>query len=121
MLPTARSLKLLRDRGYRCAVVEKWNPHARIKQDLFGFIDILAIKGGETLAVQATSGSNVAARLTKIAEADATKDVLAAGWTIKVHGWRKIAKSGRWECREVDAIAGLVALGGASPCGAAGG
>ena len=101
MLPTARSLKLLRERGYRCAVVEKWNPHARIRQDLFGVVDILAIKGPETLAVQATSGSHVADRVTKIAESEAIADIRAAGWSFYVHGWRKLA-NGRWEVREVD-------------------
>lgn len=101
MLPTARSLKVLRERGYRCAVVERWNPYARIRQDLFGVVDILAIKAGETLAVQATSGSNVASRVTKIASSEATPDIRAAGWRFVVHGWRKNAK-GRWDLREVD-------------------
>lgn len=101
MSPTQRSLKLLRSRGYRAAVVEKWNPHAKIRQDLFGVVDVLAIKAGETLAVQATSGSNVSKRVTKIAESDAIGDIRAAGWGFHVHGWRKNAK-GRWQCREVD-------------------
>ena len=83
------------------AVVEKWNPHARIRQDLFGVVDVIGIREGETLAVQATSGSNVAARVKKIAESDATPVIRAAGWRFAVHGWRKGA-NGRWACREVD-------------------
>lgn len=101
MSPTQRSLKLLRERGYRAAIVEKWNPHARIRQDLFGIIDLLAIRGSETLAVQTTSGSHVAERLKKIEDSEAIADIRAAGWGFHVHGWRKGA-NGRWACREVD-------------------
>ncbi len=101
MTPTQRSLAHLKDAGYRAAVVEKWNPHARIRQDLFGCIDILAVGNGETIAVQTTSGSNVAARVKKIAENEALPDIRAAGWKIFVHGWRKAA-NGRWTLRVVD-------------------
>ena len=101
MTPTQRTLKKLRGEGYMAAVVEKWNPHARIRQDLFGVVDVIGIREGETLAVQATSGSNVAARVKKIAESDATPVIRAAGWRFAVHGWRKGA-NGRWACREVD-------------------
>lgn len=100
MSPTQRSLKHLREQGYRVAVVEKWNPHARIRQDLFGFIDLLAIKGPETLAVQSTSRGNVSARVKKITEAEALSDVRKANWRIVVHGWGKL-KAG-WTLKEVD-------------------
>lgn len=101
MTPTQRSLNHLRKLGYRAAVVEKWNSHARLRQDLFGIVDILAIKEGETLAVQTTSWSNVAARIRKIAESEATPDMRAAGWRIEVHGWRKAA-NGRYVLRVED-------------------
>ena len=61
--PTQRSLAHLRALGYRVAIVERWNPFARIRQDLFGVLDLLAVKDGEILGVQVTSGSNVAARI----------------------------------------------------------
>lgn len=107
--PTQRTLAALRSLGYLAAVVERWNPHAKIRQDLFGFIDVLAVgrddnlPGGpqRTLAVQATSGSNVASRLTKLrsdAVAPAVARVQAAGWTVEVWGWRKNSK-GRWTLR----------------------
>ena len=102
--PTQRSLEHLRKGGYLPAVVEKWNMHARIRQDLFGFIDVLAVKDGETLAVQATSDSNVSSRVAKIASEELAEKVAAvrkAGWRIVVHGWRKAA-NGRWQLREVD-------------------
>lgn len=101
MSPTQRTLAHLRGLGYRCAVVEHWNSFTRRRHDLFGIIDVLALKGIETLAVQTTSGSNVSARVKKFTETDATWDMRAAGWTLRVHGWRKNAK-GRYVLREVD-------------------
>lgn len=101
MTPTQRTLAYLRKHGYTAAVVEKWNPHAKIRNDLFGFIDVLALRGDETLAVQATSGSNTSARVKKIADAEHLSVVREAGWRIEVHGWRKNA-SGRWTIRIVD-------------------
>lgn len=87
--------------GYVAAVVEHWNPHARIRQDLFGFIDVLALGAGEVLAVQATSGTNAAARVRKIADHPNFGAVRKAGIRIEVWAWRKIA-SGKWDCRVVD-------------------
>lgn len=99
--PTSRTLKALRAAGWRAAVVERWNPHAHIRQDLFGVVDVLAVREGETLAVQATTGDHVAHRVNKIADADATADIRAAGWRFEVWGWRKNS-AGRWVCRVVD-------------------
>ena len=98
--PTQRSLEKLRAEGYLCQIVERWNPHARIRQDLFGIGDILAIREGETLLVQTTSRGNVAARVTKIRESEHLDKILAAGWKITVHGWGKL-KAG-WTCKIVD-------------------
>lgn len=97
--PTQRSLKHLREQGYAVAVTEKWNPHARIRQDLFGFIDMLAIKDGQTLAIQTTSASAFAARKAKIQGHENLPVVLLAGWKVIVHGWRKNSKN-KWVLRE---------------------
>lgn len=106
MTPTQRSLKELRKAGWLVAVVEKWNPHVRIRQDLFGFADLLAVKGDQVLLVQTTSTSNVAARLGKI-RAEAKSHVWLAGQNrrIVVHGWAKRGPRGKrklWECREIE-------------------
>jgi hypothetical protein len=98
--PTSRSLAALRERGYLAAVVERWNAFARIRQDLFGVLDLVAVREGETLGVQTTSGSNVAARIRKIQDSPALAQLRAAGWRIVVHGWRK--SKGRWVLREED-------------------
>lgn len=99
--PVSRSLKVMRERGYRAQVVERFNQFAKVRHDLFGIVDIVCVGNGETIGVQATSGSNVASRIKKIEDSDALADLRDAGWKIVVHGWRKSAK-GRWELREVD-------------------
>lgn len=88
MSPTQRSLKYLRKIGWRVAITEHYNAFARVRQDLFGFIDLLAICPTEKpLAVQTTTKSNMYARVTKILELPSTPDVLKGGMAIQVHGW----------------------------------
>lgn len=101
MSPTQRTLAELRKRGYLAAVTERWNPFAKIRQDLFGIIDVLAVGNGQTVAVQCTSASNLSSRIKKIADSDATKILRDSGWVILAHGWRKNA-AGKWVLREVD-------------------
>lgn len=100
MTPTQRTLKHLRDLGYLAEVVEKWVPGANIRRDLFGFVDVLAIRPGETLAVQCTS-TGVAERIRKIAESATIGAVREAGWRVQVFGWRKAA-NGRYALRVED-------------------
>jgi hypothetical protein len=93
--PTQLTLRHLRAEGWPLVeVVEHWNPHARIRQDLFGFIDVIAVGPQGTLAVQATSATNVSSRVRKIGEHPNVAQVREAGWKILVYGWAK--KSGRW-------------------------
>ncbi len=99
--PTQRTLAELRRRGYLAQVVEHWVPGARVRRDLFGFIDVLAIKPDEVLGVQACAGASVAARVAKIAEHENVGQVREAGVRIMVWGWRKNS-AGRWVLREVD-------------------
>lgn len=99
---TALSLAHLRAQGYLCDVVEKRLPHTFITKDLFGFIDILAVKRGEVLGVQTTgdNGGNVAARIRKIAEHENIGPVRESGMRLIVHGWKKTKAGPR--LREVD-------------------
>lgn len=98
--PTQRSLKLMRSRGYRAQVVERYNAYAKVRVDLFEIIDIVCVGRNETVGVQATSATNVSSRVNKIAEAEALADLRDAGWKLLVHGWKKV--KGRWTVREVD-------------------
>lgn len=102
MTPTQRSLAYLRKNGYTVAITERWNAHAGIRQDLFGCIDLIALRGDETLGVQTTSGPNVAARVRKIADNEHLPALRAAGWTLHVHGWSKPKGSRFWMLRTVD-------------------
>ena len=101
MSPTQRSKAHLEKQGYRVAITEHWCPFSHRRKDFFNIVDLLAIREGETLAVQTTSGSNVSARVKKIAESDAIADIRAAGWGFHVHGWKR-GTNGRYTLREVD-------------------
>lgn len=99
--PTQRSLADLRKNGWIAEVVERWIPGANIRKDLFGFVDIVAVRDGEKpLLVQTTSRSNVSARLKKIAAAEILP-LLLSNFRVEVHGWAKNSK-GRWEVRVVN-------------------
>ena len=100
--PTSRSLEVMRERGYFAEVVERWIPGANVRKDFAGFIDILCIhrERGDIVGVQATSGSNVAARVDKIINHENVGAVRKGGIRILVHGWAK--RKGRWQLREVD-------------------
>jgi hypothetical protein len=100
--PTQRSLAHMRELGYVCAVVEKWNPHAKVRQDLYGFIDVLCVKDEDIVGVQAcsSSGGDVAERVRKITEHD-NWPLVCKAIRVVVHGWRKNA-AGRWTLREVE-------------------
>src|SRR5215475_11295037 len=94
--PTQRSLKLMRDRGYLCAVTERWNAFKKCRQDLFGFIDVLAIRGDETVAIQTTYESTYASLW-----ASGTRSIV-------VHGWSKKGPRGKrktWQCEEISVAA----------------
>lgn len=103
----SRSLAFLRGFGWWCEVVERWDSFAKIRRDLLGFADVLALRPGEPpLLVQVTSGSNVSARLRKIQNSTTARLWLETGGQIEVHGWskRKVKRGGKllhWEVRVV--------------------
>lgn len=109
MTPTQRSLAYLRKTWPLVAVVERWNPHAKIRQDLFQFIDIICIGHNEVLAVQTTSDSNVSARVQKVTSTPAAAIwLMSPSRKIVVHGWAKKGPRGKrklWELREVEIMA----------------
>ena len=98
--PTQRSLEYLRELGYHCESVEKWNSFTKQRKDLWGWCDILAIRKDEVLAVQVTA-SAVADRIKKIQDSTTVALVRDAGIRIEVHGWRKNSK-GRYVIRVED-------------------
>lgn len=91
-----RTADVWRERGYSFEIVEHYNAFAGRKNDLFGFIDALAVGPEGIVGVQMTSKSNMAARMTKAKAAPAYKNWLASGARFVVMGWEK-NKSGRYE------------------------
>lgn len=101
MSPTQLTLRKWRNAGYMVQVVEHWVPQARIRRDLFGFVDVVAVGHGETVGIQTTSAKNMSARVRKIEEMPEIVATLRdANWRLVVEGWRKPAH--RWISREVE-------------------
>jgi hypothetical protein len=103
--PTSRSLNLLRRERWLTGVVESWIPKLNIRRDLFGFADIIAVHPVERvfLLVQATSRSNISARLNKAKSLRTLSDWLRAGGRFEVWGWEQ--SNGKWEVRRVEVLA----------------
>ena len=100
--PTALSIdKLWADGCQLVQKVEVWNAFARRRNDLFECWDILAVRDGETIAVQTTSRTNVSSRMKKIAETGSTPHLRKAGWRLLVHGW-DTGPDGKHRLREED-------------------
>ena len=106
--PTQRALAYCKKQGWEAAIVERWNPYARIRQDLFGFADLVVLRPSEGVyAVQVTS-TGVAERIAKIKAEPRALAWLRAGGKIEVWGWRKLkvkrgGKAVRWTMR-VEAV-----------------
>jgi hypothetical protein len=90
MRPTQKTLAYLRREGWLAEVTERWNAFAYRRQDLFGFVDIVAIKGDLLWCVQCTSFANVPARMAKIlANTNAPHVHNGLSRFVVVMGWRK--------------------------------
>ena len=107
---TQRTLRALRQGGYICGIVESFNHYAGvilptgkrsgIRQDLFGFIDIVAIKPIGICGIQ-SCGQSFAEHDRKILENEFAPEWLKAGGSIELYGWRKLKlkrgrKATRW-------------------------
>lgn len=99
--PTQRALKIYRQRGCKVFITEKWNTFARIRQDAFGFGDLLVIDvdSSQILLVQVTSGANHNARVKKILGIPEASAWIKAGGKIAVMSFKKM-KNGRYEMKE---------------------
>jgi len=100
MNPTERTLRALRAQGYTAQVVEKWNPHARVRHDLFGCIDIVAIHDNHVgvLGVQACADSSISLRRAKAENEPRIAQWIRTGNRFQVWGW---AKKGPRGCRKL--------------------
>lgn len=101
--PTQRSLAHLRKQGCVAQVVERYNQHAHVRQDLFGCIDVVALHpDGTTIGVQACAMSSVSERVKKINASEHITRIRACGWRVLVQGWQKGGPNKSPRLREVD-------------------
>jgi len=94
MSPTARALQQLRREGWLAEVVERFIPGARVRRDLFGFADILAIKADHPgcLGIQVTTTGHMADRYAKMTSEPVVGRLrvwLAASNRVEIWGWSK--------------------------------
>ena len=91
--PTQLSLDYLRGLGYTVDVVERWVPGIkggnRVRRDLFGILDLVGLRDGQTIGVQTTAKSALSTRARKIGESPILPLLQRAGWRIVVHGWHQ--------------------------------
>ena len=99
--PTQRSLAYLRAHGWLCHIVERWNAFAKVRQDVYGFGDILACHPVHGIAlVQTTTATNLAARRKKIAAEGRAARWLVCGGKILLHGWSQRGPVRGWDVTE---------------------
>jgi hypothetical protein len=106
--PTARSMARLRKFDWEADRVEQHNTFSGKKKDLFGFIDLLAMKGDVLLGVQATSTSNLNARLKKsLSSPNLRRWLRIPGTRFECWGWAKRGARGQrktWTLKRVELL-----------------
>lgn len=105
MSPTQRALKLLRERGWKVAITERWisfGGKGGIRSDAFGFGDLLAInpKDGQILLVQVCSYSDHSKRRNKIQNIPESKDWILAGGLILLISFKKLGNRKGYAVKE---------------------
>jgi len=81
MSPAHRSLQDLKALGYAANVVERWNPFAKVRQDVFS-ADLIGLKAGApVLAIHCSSGANHAAHCYSVFACPARQGAVALSTT----------------------------------------
>ena len=111
--PTQRTLKEFRKMGRIAGSVEKFNPHVGehgIRQDLFGFIDLIVICPEKGIIAVQSCGQDFAGHARKLREErnEAVFEWLAHA-PLELWGWRKVklnrgGKAMRWRPRIADVV-----------------
>lgn len=94
MTPTQRTMRELRSQGIKCQVVERWNHYAKVRQDLFGIIDVVACdKARGVIGVQCCSNLSSHWNKLTIDKAQDSLDWLETpGTFLEIWHWRKVKK-----------------------------
>lgn len=112
--PSARSKAYMVKQGYIVGTVERYCSSTKRRHDLFGFIDLIAVRGSDVVGIQSTSDANLAARISK-AEALPTFSVWLRAGRVEFHGWGKKGAKGKrklWSVRVVSREKETEASGG---------
>ena len=109
--PTQRTLKAMREQGRLCGIVEKFNQYAGkfgIRQDLFGFIDIISIDPTEGIVAIQSCGQDFSGHINKLmGERNENMVEWLKHAKVELWGWRKVklkrgGKAMRWKPRVAD-------------------
>jgi hypothetical protein len=103
-------MRALREMGRVCGIVEKFNPYAGphgIRQDLFGFIDIIALDPERGVVAIQSTGQDFSGhykKLTQERNENVHEWLKTPGATLELWGWRKVkvkrgGKAVRWKPR----------------------
>jgi len=104
---TSRTLEYLRDKGWDVGIVERFNSFAGrrgVRQDLFGFIDIIALGDAKIIGVQSCGISSFSEHDKKILDNPLALRWLKSGGRLLLIGWGKVklkrgSKAMRWQPR----------------------
>ena len=98
MSPTQRTLDYFRKLGCVAAVLEKWNPHVKVRQDFFGFGDIMVTdpRLNMCIMVQCCAAGDISKRQKKILSEHRARDWLCVpNHSITLVGWAKRGPRGK--------------------------
>jgi hypothetical protein len=101
MSPTQRTRKSLKDAGIHSYIVEHFNVYSQVRQDLFGFCDIVAL-GPKIRAIQCTTQSNFDARFKKIIANEDARKWVELGGAVELYAWGLYGARGKrktWQAR----------------------
>ena len=85
-----KTLRQLRQQGSICGIVEHFNQYARIRQDLFGFIDIVALLPDRGIVAIQCCTTDHASHKAKILANEVAPEWLKSGGKIEIWSWRKL-------------------------------
>jgi len=109
--PTQRTLKAMREQGRLCGIVERFNTNVGkfgIRQDLFGFIDIIAIDPVDGIVAIQSCGQGYSDHVLKLT---GERNEAVFEWLkhakLELWAWRKVkikrgGKAMRWTPRVAD-------------------
>ena len=106
--PTQRTLALCKKQGRTSGIVEKFNSFIKIRQDLFGFIDIICIDPKQGIVAVQSCGQSHSDHIIKLT---VEREEIVKEWLkhapLELISWRKLkvkrgGKAMKWVPRIVD-------------------